>query len=117
MKKWIVTNKLYFIGAIICGIAGFLYWRFVGCVTGSCPITFPKTDAYTLLDVETAGSFNAMVSIKRFDNFECKGADRLNVKKEGCRDNDRWLVFSVIAGKGRLSCQYLQVLAVKTSGL
>jgi len=39
MKKWIITNKLYFIGAIVGSVAGFLYWKFVGCVTGSCPIT------------------------------------------------------------------------------
>jgi hypothetical protein len=31
--------KLYFIGAIIGGIAGFLYWKYVGCVTGTCAIT------------------------------------------------------------------------------
>ena len=39
MKKWVVSNKLYFIGAIVGGIAGFLYWKFVGCVTGTCAIT------------------------------------------------------------------------------
>ena len=39
MKKWIVANKLYLIGAIVGGIAGFFYWKFVGCVTGTCPIT------------------------------------------------------------------------------
>jgi hypothetical protein len=39
MKKWMLDYKLYFIGAIIGGITGFLYWKYVGCVTGTCAIT------------------------------------------------------------------------------
>lgn len=39
MKNWILTNKLYFVGAILGGITGFLYWKYVGCVTGTCAIT------------------------------------------------------------------------------
>lgn len=39
MKNWILTNKLYFVGAILGGIAGFLYWKYVGCITGTCAIT------------------------------------------------------------------------------
>jgi len=31
--------KLYFIGAVAGGIAGFFYWKYVGCVTGTCAIT------------------------------------------------------------------------------
>ena len=39
MKNGIIRNKLYFIGAIIGAIAGFLYWKYVGCLTGTCTIT------------------------------------------------------------------------------
>lgn len=39
MKKWIVQNKFYFIGAAIGAVAGFLYWKYVGCLTGTCAIT------------------------------------------------------------------------------
>lgn len=39
MKKWILDYKLYFIGAAIGGIVGFLYWKYIGCVTGTCAIT------------------------------------------------------------------------------
>jgi len=37
----IVDNKIYrtSIGAIIGGILGFLYWRFIGCNAGTCPLT------------------------------------------------------------------------------
>lgn len=39
MKKWFQTNKLYFFGAFIGALAGFLYWKYVGCLTGTCAIT------------------------------------------------------------------------------
>jgi hypothetical protein len=39
MKKWFQTNKLYFIGALLGAIAGFIYWKYVGCLTGTCAIT------------------------------------------------------------------------------
>ena len=39
MKKWMLDYKLYVIGAVIGGITGFLYWKYVGCVTGTCAIT------------------------------------------------------------------------------
>lgn len=39
MKKWINTNILYIIGAILGAIAGFLYWKLIGCSSGSCAIT------------------------------------------------------------------------------
>ena len=39
MKNWMQKNKLYFIGALLGAIAGFLYWKYVGCLTGTCAIT------------------------------------------------------------------------------
>lgn len=39
MKKWILKNKFYFIGALLGAVGGFLYYKFVGCVTGTCAIT------------------------------------------------------------------------------
>ncbi len=39
MKNWIIYNKLYFIGTFAGALAGFLYWKYVGCLTGSCAIT------------------------------------------------------------------------------
>ena len=39
MKKWIIKNKLLFIGAALGAIAGYLYWKYVGCLTGTCAIT------------------------------------------------------------------------------
>ena len=39
MKKFISENKLYLMGAVAGGIGGFLYWKFVGCSSGTCMIT------------------------------------------------------------------------------
>lgn len=39
MKNWMQKNKLYFTGALFGAIAGFLYWKYIGCLTGTCAIT------------------------------------------------------------------------------
>lgn len=39
IRKWISQNKLYITGAIIGAVAGFLYWKGVGCTSGTCLIT------------------------------------------------------------------------------
>lgn len=39
MKNWLIKNRLYFIGAALGAVAGFLYWKYVGCLTGTCAIT------------------------------------------------------------------------------
>ena len=35
MKK----NWFYIAGAVVGGVGGYLYWRYVGCSNGTCPIT------------------------------------------------------------------------------
>ncbi len=39
MLKFVLKYKSYIIGALLGAVAGFLYWKFVGCASGSCPIT------------------------------------------------------------------------------
>lgn len=39
MKKWIFAHKLWIIGAMAGGIAGFMYWKLIGCNSGTCAIT------------------------------------------------------------------------------
>jgi len=39
MYNWIKKRKISVIFLLIGGLGGFLYWRFVGCSTGNCPIT------------------------------------------------------------------------------
>ena len=38
MKKWLSNNKLNLLGVFTGAIAGFLYWKFVGCSNGKCMI-------------------------------------------------------------------------------
>ncbi len=39
MKKWATKNWLYIAGAAVGAVAGFAYWKFVGCSSGTCAIT------------------------------------------------------------------------------
>lgn len=39
MKKWFNANKLYLFGAVIGAIAGYTYYKQIGCSTGTCMIT------------------------------------------------------------------------------
>lgn len=39
MKNWMQNNKLYVIGAFVGALAGFLYYKYIGCLTGTCAIT------------------------------------------------------------------------------
>lgn len=39
IKNWIINHKKNFIFAILGAVAGFLYWYFVGCESGTCAIT------------------------------------------------------------------------------
>lgn len=39
ITNWIKKNRLYFVGSILGGIGGYIYWYFIGCDLGGCPIT------------------------------------------------------------------------------
>ena len=39
MTSWINKNKLSIFGALIGALAGFLYYIFIGCASGTCMIT------------------------------------------------------------------------------
>ncbi len=39
MKTILLNNKLLLIGIVLGGVAGFMYWKFVGCNSGTCMIT------------------------------------------------------------------------------
>lgn len=50
----------YVIGAVVGALAGFLYWKFVGCASGTCPLTsnaFASTAYGTVLGLLVAGLF------------------------------------------------------------
>lgn len=39
MLNFIIKYKSYLIGIALGAMAGFLYWHFVGCNSGTCPLT------------------------------------------------------------------------------
>jgi len=39
MNNFFKTNLWVIIGVVLGAVGGFLYWKHVGCVTGTCPIT------------------------------------------------------------------------------
>lgn len=39
MNRWLFNNKLIIAGVLIGAIAGFLYWKEIGCNSGTCMIT------------------------------------------------------------------------------
>ena len=38
-KVYIKRHWLTLLGIVIGALGGFLYWKFIGCTTGTCPIT------------------------------------------------------------------------------
>lgn len=39
MKKFIKRNRLFLAGMLAGAVAGYLYWRNIGCSSGTCAIT------------------------------------------------------------------------------
>lgn len=39
MNTFLKTNLWTIIGVMLGALGGYLYWKHVGCVTGTCPIT------------------------------------------------------------------------------
>lgn len=39
MKKWFSNNYLLVAGAATGAVAGYLYWKYIGCISGTCAIT------------------------------------------------------------------------------
>ncbi len=51
MKKRILGNKLLIVGILLGAIGGYLYWKQIGCNSGTCAITsqWHKSTAYGAL--------------------------------------------------------------------
>jgi hypothetical protein len=66
MRNWIAKNILLITGATAGAIAGFLYWKYIGCVTGSCAITSDpfRSTAYFALTGALLFSFFKKVRVK-----------------------------------------------------
>jgi len=63
MNQKIKLHSITILGIVIGGLAGFLYWKFVGCQSGTCPITSSPVNS-TLWGVVLGGLL--------FNSFEKK---------------------------------------------
>lgn len=39
MRKWFNENSLVILGVLAGALGGYLYWKYVGCLSGTCGIT------------------------------------------------------------------------------
>lgn len=64
ISSWIRKHSLTFIGVLVGAIGGFLYWKFVGCSSGTCPITSNPTNT-TLYGMLMGGLLASSIKSKK----------------------------------------------------
>ena len=60
MKKQMLQNKGHMIGAVLGGLTGFLYFKYVGSLTGTCAISSKQLNStlyFALMGAVLLGSF------------------------------------------------------------
>ena len=67
MKQKLLDNKLILIGLVMGGIAGFLYWKFVGCNSGTCMISSKPLNATAYFSIIGALVFQSFKKTKKPD--------------------------------------------------
>lgn len=77
MKK----NKLTVIGIVLGMIGGYLYWLFIGCSTGSCPITSSFWSSSLYGGLMGAFFFNLFQKEEKKDSL-CEKEDDFGSKSE-----------------------------------
>jgi hypothetical protein len=59
MKRLLIANQLIIIGAIAGALGGFLYWKFIGCNSGTCIISSKPLNSTIYFSVVGAVMFSA----------------------------------------------------------
>lgn len=67
MKNWLKKNLLTISGLMVGAIAGFLYWKFIGCNSGTCAITSNPRNSTIYFAVMGALLFNIFQKQKAKD--------------------------------------------------
>ena len=67
MKKWLTKNKLSMAGFILGGIGGFMYWKLLGCNSGTCAITSSPRNSTIYFAIMGALVFNMFEKQKAQD--------------------------------------------------
>lgn len=66
--KALKRNWIYIVGAIIGAIGGFMYWKFIGCASGTCPLTsspYISTIYGAVLGALVGGIFRRKESVEK----------------------------------------------------
>lgn len=72
MRDFLIKHRLKFAGVILGAIGGYLYYYFVGCGTGSCPIT---SNPWRMT------IYGAVLGLLIFDTFKKEEVRSREVKK------------------------------------
>ena len=72
MNNFLKKHILKIIGILVGGVAGFLYYHFVGCASGNCPIT--SNPYITVI-------YGALLGYLLFDMFR-KNENKTNTKEQ-----------------------------------
>jgi hypothetical protein len=65
MRLWLLNNWLYIVGAMAGAIVGFLYWKYVGCTTGTCAITSKPVNSTAYFSIMGALLFGVFKKEKK----------------------------------------------------
>ena len=58
MKKWIINNKVILTGTMLGAIAGYSYYHFIGCQSGTCLISSKPVNSTVYFAVMGATLFS-----------------------------------------------------------
>ena len=69
ISSWIKKHRLTLIGIPLGAIGGFLYWNFIGCSSGTCPITSSPLNS-TLYGMLMGGLLGSSIKSKKVKESE-----------------------------------------------
>lgn len=76
MKKIIKKYLLTIIGVIVGAVAGFLYWKFIGCNSGTCAITSKPLNSTAYGALMGGLLFSIFQQNKKNNQYDISGNDQ-----------------------------------------
>jgi phage shock protein E len=73
--NFLSKNKLAITGVLVGAIAGYLYYHFIGCASGTCPITSKPLNS-TLYGAMMGGLFFSLFKKEKTNSEQNKNSDQ-----------------------------------------